>query len=112
MGYGGVGGVMYVIGRTTLYFARCIVHHLLVVLFTICSLYFSADWTRPTQLLRAPSSDTFFATLRLAPSLYQYKYIVDGKWLVSPLDVTADDGTGNINNLLRLEPSPRAFEDE
>jgi len=45
--------------------------------------------------VRAEDSDRFATSLSLAPGLYTYKFIVDGVWLVSPREPTADDGKGN-----------------
>jgi hypothetical protein len=38
----------------------------------------------------------------LKRGIYLYKYIVDGIWHYSPEEKTANDGNGNINNILDL----------
>jgi len=39
----------------------------------------------------------------IPPGSYTYKYVVDGVWLHDPSKETADDGTGNINNVVHVE---------
>ena len=48
----------------------------------------------------------FTTTLALAPGLYLYKFIVDGVWLASPREPAADDGKGNVNNVLQISSPP------
>ena len=46
-------------------------------------------------------SDGQWTLARQMPGgLYQYKFIVDGEWLYDPSQAWADDGSGNINNVL------------
>lgn len=38
--------------------------------------------------------------------MYQYKFVVDGKWRFSKLHPTCNDGTGNINNIINTNTFP------
>lgn len=40
----------------------------------------------------------------LSPHVYQYKFIVDGKWVVDPSSPLADDGFGGKNNTIEVKP--------
>jgi glycogen synthase len=67
-----------------------------------------AAWSRKYPMVK--NGDMFECVVPLPAGTYQYKFVVDGHWTSSPYEPTADDGTGNINNLIRVEPSPRAFD--
>ena len=41
--------------------------------------------------------------LSLEPGTYQYKYIVDGEWITEESLPVVDDGSGNRNNVLKVE---------
>ena len=64
------------------------------------------EWeTRPIIMDRMkPRSRTFGAVVDLPPGTYQYKFIVDGKWVEDPNAdaVTNEFGTGN--SVITVEP--------
>ena len=53
--------------------------------------------------------DDWNVFLELKPGVYHYKYIVDGVWLHDPSKKWADDGKGNINNLIVVESKFAVF---
>jgi translation elongation factor EF-1beta len=44
----------------------------------------------------------FFELLNLPDGLYQYKYVVDGRWVYDLSQVHVDDGSGNWNNQVEV----------
>ena len=42
---------------------------------------------------------------KLSPGTYEYKFIVDGKWVHSPDKPTAEDGKGGFNNKITITGS-------
>ncbi len=57
------------------------------------------------HLARQPNTLAWAANLRLAPGVYQYKFIVnDTRWLTPQDAPRMDDGNGNINALLAVAP--------
>ena len=42
-------------------------------------------------------------TSHLSRGVHYYKYVVDGQWLHDPNVMSVEDGTGNINNFMRVE---------
>jgi hypothetical protein len=44
----------------------------------------------------------------LPVGFYEYKFIVDGLWAFDHVKPAKDDGYGNINNYIIVEPAPRA----
>ena len=70
------------------------------------------DWgdsaTTATVMLDEDGDSVFEATLHLEPGTYQYKFVVDGEWILDPTNPNqADDGEGNINSLLTVPPCPQ-----
>merc|ERR1712176_351996 len=55
------------------------------------------------QLEHDVSSDTFSLKRGLTPGSYQFKFIVDGEWCVSP-DLPTVENNGNVNNVLDVVP--------
>ena len=43
--------------------------------------------------------------IELSPGTYQFKFIVDGRWVCNPDQETVDDGRGGKNNMLRVRES-------
>ena len=77
------------------------------------------NW-KPEPLKYSSKDEDWFTTIHLAPGklclpcylnrfltddvwgVYYYKYVVDGEWLHDPKQECEDDGTGNINNVMRV----------
>ncbi|GIQ88441.1 hypothetical protein KIPB_010689, partial [Kipferlia bialata] len=47
--------------------------------------------------------DHWTLSLPLSPGVYQYKYVVDGDWRVSPDHPTQVDSDGNTNNCIEVK---------
>merc|ERR1712150_305681 len=60
------------------------------------------NWA-PEPLKYSTKEEDWFTTIHLAPGVYYYKYVVDGEWLHDPKQECEEDGTGNINNVMRVE---------
>ena len=60
------------------------------------------DGWRPHHLSYSRAEDTWQLSLALPPGTYSYKYIIDGEWLHDPTRRWADDGHGNINNVITI----------
>lgn len=60
------------------------------------------NW-KPRNLIYNEKDDTWQLSLALRPGTYQYKYIVDGEWIHDPSKRLLDDGTGNINNVIKVD---------
>ncbi len=62
---------------------------------------------QPRAMPMAPSADrrVWTLTLRLAPGAHQYKFVVNGAdWRTDPNAPTIDDGNGNLNSVVWVEP--------
>ena len=59
-----------------------------------------SDWKIQYQMTKDPNDQKFKIQLPLNNEIYQYKFIVDGKWRCSKSFPTKEDGNGNINNFL------------
>ena len=59
-----------------------------------------SDWKIKFQMTRDPNENVFKYQMPLGNEIYQYKFIVDGKWKYSKNYPTKEDGNGNINNVL------------
>lgn len=65
------------------------------------------NWNQ-SQLLCAREGDAWACRLDLDPGVYQYKFIVDGDWLLDPSNPdTAEDEAGNVNNVIEVKPEKR-----
>ncbi|HEX8188751.1 MAG TPA: glycogen-binding domain-containing protein [Pyrinomonadaceae bacterium] len=61
------------------------------------------NWNQ-SQLLFAREGDEWVCRLDLDPGVYQYKFVVDGDWLLDPSNPdTAEDEAGNINNVIEVK---------
>ena len=49
------------------------------------------------------NGDCWSSFISLTPGTFHYKYVVDGVWLHDPSKRWADDGKGNINNVITVE---------
>jgi hypothetical protein len=64
------------------------------------------EWNQ-SQLVFGREGDAWVCRIDLDPGVYQYKFIVDGNWLLDPSNPeTAEDEAGNVNNLLEVKPKP------
>src|ERR1051325_115013 len=64
-------------------------------------------WSTTANLL-TPHTDgaAWSITLKLAPGLYQFKFVLDGRrWVNDPGRPNQDDGNGNINSVLIVAPA-------
>ena len=59
-----------------------------------------SDWKIQFPMTKDPNDQKFKIQLPLNNEIYQYKFIVDGKWKCSKHFPTKEDGNGNINNFL------------
>ena len=58
-----------------------------------------------SQLLFAREGGEWVCRVDLDPGVYQYKFIVDGDWLLDPSNPDiAEDEAGNVNNVLEVKP--------
>ena len=58
-----------------------------------------------SQLLFGREGGEWVCRLDLDPGVYQYKFVVDGDWLLDPSNPeTAEDEAGNVNNVLEVKP--------
>jgi len=61
------------------------------------------NWNQ-SQLLFAREGDGWVCRVDLDPGVYQYKFIVDGDWLLDPSNPdTAEDEAGNVNNVIEVK---------
>ena len=59
-------------------------------------------------LLDGDGDGTWTTTLKLTPGTWQYKFIVDGTWIIDPTNPnTIDDGFGGKNAVITLAPCPK-----
>lgn len=58
-----------------------------------------------SQLVFGREGGEWVCRVDLDPGVYQYKFIVDGDWLLDPSNPdTAEDEAGNVNNVLEVKP--------
>lgn len=61
------------------------------------------NWSQ-SQLIFAREGDEWVCRVDLDPGVYQYKFIVDGDWLLDPSNPdTAEDEAGNVNNVIEVK---------
>jgi hypothetical protein len=61
------------------------------------------NWSQ-SQLLFAREGDEWVCRVDLDPGVYQYKFIVDGDWLLDPSNPDkAEDEAGNVNNVIEVK---------
>lgn len=62
------------------------------------------EWNQ-SQLLFVREGDEWVCRIDLDPGVYQYKFVVDGDWLLDPSNPdTAEDEAGNVNNVIEVKP--------
>lgn len=62
------------------------------------------EWNQ-SQLLFGREGGDWVCRIDLDPGVYQYKFIVDGNWLLDPANPeTAEDEAGNVNNVVEAKP--------
>ena len=62
------------------------------------------NWNQ-SQLLFGREGGDWVCRIDLDPGVYQYKFVVDGNWLLDPSNPdTAEDEAGNVNNVLEVKP--------
>jgi Glycogen recognition site of AMP-activated protein kinase/Domain of unknown function (DUF3471) len=58
-----------------------------------------------SQLLFGREGDEWVCRVDLDPGVYQYKFVVDGDWLLDPSNPdTVEDEAGNVNNVIEVKP--------
>lgn len=63
------------------------------------------DW-KPDELLMEPIEGGWRISYILGPGNYQYKFIVDGKWITDPSNPNIiSDGKGNLNSFMVVAPN-------
>ncbi|KAJ2359352.1 hypothetical protein IWW50_000419 [Coemansia erecta] len=67
----------------------------------------SDRWWQETIALQPADNGHYSAVLRLRPGRYEFKFVINGSdWRISPSTyATADDGRGNVNNIVEV-PGP------
>ncbi|MDT5272696.1 MAG: hypothetical protein QOH49_4882 [Acidobacteriota bacterium] len=61
------------------------------------------EWNQ-SQLLFAREEGGWVCRIDLDPGVYQYKFVVDGDWLLDPSNSdTAEDEAGNVNNVIEVK---------
>jgi hypothetical protein len=61
-------------------------------------------WSQ-SQPLFGREGDGWVCRVDLDPGVYQYKFVVDGDWLLDPSNPdTVEDEAGNVNNVLEVKP--------
>jgi hypothetical protein len=61
------------------------------------------NWSQ-SQLVFGRESGEWVCRVDLDPGVYQYKFIVDGNWLLDPSNPeTVEDEAGNLNNVLEVK---------
>ena len=74
---------------------------------TIIVLTGSFNAWNQSQLVFGREGNEWVCRIDLDPGVYQYKFIVDGDWLLDPSNPdTAEDEAGNVNNVLEVKPKP------
>jgi hypothetical protein len=64
------------------------------------------EWNQ-SQLVFGREGDAWVCRIDLDPGVYQYKFVVDGDWLLDPSNPdTAEDEAGNVNNVIEIKPKP------
>jgi len=62
------------------------------------------NWSQ-SQLLFGREGGEWVCRVDLEPGVYQYKFVVDGEWLLDPSNPqTAEDEAGNVNNVVEVKP--------
>lgn len=63
------------------------------------------DWN-PEEIFMNRTKEGWTIPYVLGPGNYQYKFIVDGKWITDPVNPNVvDDGKGNLNSFMVVQPN-------
>jgi len=63
------------------------------------------NWSPVTTPMLKRTNGTWAVTLQLAPGWYQYKFVVDGKWVTDPKNTEqVEDGYGSKNSVIGVGP--------
>ncbi|XP_067941709.1 5'-AMP-activated protein kinase subunit beta-2-like [Watersipora subatra] len=60
-------------------------------------------WSNKLPLVK--STDNFYTIVELEEGEHQYKYFVDGHWVINPDEPTITDCHGNLTNVIRVKKS-------
>jgi len=61
------------------------------------------EWNQ-SQLVFGREGGDWVCRIDLDPGVYQYKFVVDGNWLLDPSNPdTAEDEAGNVNNVIEVK---------
>jgi len=62
------------------------------------------DWEANARPMRrtSPRARTFSTTVSLSPGEYQYKFIVDGQWVVDPKAASVPNSYGTENSVVAV----------
>jgi len=60
------------------------------------------EWKEKIQMKQ--SRNDFFSIQNLAPGIYEYRFIVDGKWEVDPTQPFITDNSGTTSNFVEVKP--------
>ncbi len=63
------------------------------------------EWNQ-SQLVFGREGDAWVCRIDLDPGVYQYKFIVDGNWLLDPSNPQTEDEAGNVNSVIEVKPKP------
>ena len=61
------------------------------------------EWDPQDKRMRKYKDGTFRARLQLEPGRYEYKFVVDGNWMVDPdAEGQVRNGAGTVNSLISI----------
>jgi hypothetical protein len=61
------------------------------------------DWNQ-SQIICAREPDAWVCRVDLKPGTYTYKFIVDGNWVLDPVNTnTIEDAAGNVNSVIEVK---------
>jgi hypothetical protein len=62
------------------------------------------DWKENKVLIDKENTGVYRCQLRLVPGVYQYKFLVDGQWLLDPTNNDfVPNEFGSLNSMLKVE---------
>jgi 1,4-alpha-glucan branching enzyme len=62
------------------------------------------DWRPEVTPMESLGRGRWIRKLALAPGVYEYRLVVDGRWIIDPeADSYSLDGSGNLNSVLTVE---------
>ncbi|CAE7295817.1 DSP4 [Symbiodinium pilosum] len=68
-------------------------------------------WHERVPMVKNATTGEFVLERDTPPGVYQYKFIVDGKWMANP-DLPSVTDNGNVNNVARVNPAPGSADSE